>query len=183
MWALSVCAAALLPRQESFASLHILTRRASKGSEALPSLARRVRMSFFGARVIGTPTPLGPRVDFRAGSTPRSSRLRTTGGFGTVRSRVQIRHSREPRLTVGGVCRPCVTMTVSVVRPTRCGGGCLTTNAFNRHDGLGNLGPHGASRGQGTRTTVAGHSGSESGRHSLRGRGRPRSCLVGDDRR
>ena len=42
----------LLPRQESFASLHILTRRASEGSEALPSLARRVRMSFFGARVI-----------------------------------------------------------------------------------------------------------------------------------
>ncbi len=40
-----------LPRQESFASLHILTRRASEGSEALPSLARRVRMSFFGARV------------------------------------------------------------------------------------------------------------------------------------
>ena len=33
-------------------SLHILTRRASEGSEALPSLARRVRMSFFGARVI-----------------------------------------------------------------------------------------------------------------------------------
>ena len=44
--------ARLLPRQESFASLHILTRRASEGSEALPSLARRVRMSFFGARVI-----------------------------------------------------------------------------------------------------------------------------------
>src|SRR5271157_5965394 len=43
----------ILPRQESFASLHILTRRASEGSEALPSLARRVRMSFFGARVIG----------------------------------------------------------------------------------------------------------------------------------
>ena len=42
----------LLPRQESFASLHILTRRASEGSEALPSLARRVSMSFFGARVI-----------------------------------------------------------------------------------------------------------------------------------
>ena len=32
--------------------MHILTRRASEGSEALPSLARRVRMSFFGARVI-----------------------------------------------------------------------------------------------------------------------------------
>src|SRR5208337_3565106 len=44
--------ALVLPRQESFASLHILTRRASEGSEALPSLARRVRMSFFGARVI-----------------------------------------------------------------------------------------------------------------------------------
>ena len=44
----------LLPRQESFASLHILTRRASEGSEALPSLARRVSMSFFGARVIIT---------------------------------------------------------------------------------------------------------------------------------
>ncbi len=42
----------VLPRQKSFASLHILTRRASEGSEALPSLARRVRMSFFGARVI-----------------------------------------------------------------------------------------------------------------------------------
>ena len=42
----------LLPRRESFASLHILTRRASEGSEALPSLARRVRMSFFGARII-----------------------------------------------------------------------------------------------------------------------------------
>jgi len=42
----------VLPRQGSFASLHILTRRASEGSEALPSLARRVRMSFFGARVI-----------------------------------------------------------------------------------------------------------------------------------
>ena len=42
----------LLPRQECFASLHILTRRASEGSEALPSLARRVSMSFFGARVI-----------------------------------------------------------------------------------------------------------------------------------
>src|SRR5271165_1372339 len=47
----------LLPRQESFASLHILTRRASEGSEALPSLARRVSMSFFGARVI--PVALG----------------------------------------------------------------------------------------------------------------------------
>jgi hypothetical protein len=45
-------ASAYYPRQESFASLHILTRRASEGSEALPSLARRVRMSFFGARVI-----------------------------------------------------------------------------------------------------------------------------------
>ena len=45
----------LLPRQESFASLHILTRRASEGSEALPSLARRVRMSFYGARVISPP--------------------------------------------------------------------------------------------------------------------------------
>ena len=43
----------ILPRQESFASLHILTRRASEGTEALPSLARRVSMSFFGARVIG----------------------------------------------------------------------------------------------------------------------------------
>ena len=42
----------ILPRQESFASLHILTRRASEGSEALPSLARRVSMCFFGARVI-----------------------------------------------------------------------------------------------------------------------------------
>ena len=42
----------ILPRQESFASLHILTRCASEGSEALPSLARRVSMSFFGARVI-----------------------------------------------------------------------------------------------------------------------------------
>src|SRR5271166_2678900 len=30
----------------------MLTRRASEGSEALPSLARRVRMSFFGARVM-----------------------------------------------------------------------------------------------------------------------------------
>ena len=51
--------ASVLPRQESFASLHILTRRASEGSEALPSLARRVRMSFFGARVIpsGSPDP------------------------------------------------------------------------------------------------------------------------------
>ena len=45
----------VLPRQESFASLHILTRRASEGSEALPSLARRVSMSFFGARVISVP--------------------------------------------------------------------------------------------------------------------------------
>ncbi len=52
----------VLPRQESFASLHILTRRASEGSEALPSLARRVRMSFFGARVIfSTPDPI-PRA-------------------------------------------------------------------------------------------------------------------------
>ena len=49
---LATCHSPLLPRQESFASLHILTRRASEGSEALPSLARRVRMSFFGARVI-----------------------------------------------------------------------------------------------------------------------------------
>src|SRR5271165_4378068 len=44
----------ILPRQESFASLHILTRRASEGSEALPSLSRRVRMSFFGAGVISS---------------------------------------------------------------------------------------------------------------------------------
>ena len=42
----------LLRRQESFASLHILIRRANEGSEALPSLARRVSMSIFGARVI-----------------------------------------------------------------------------------------------------------------------------------
>ena len=49
----------VLPRQESFASLHILTRRASEGSEALPSLARRVSMSFFGARVIVLLTSLG----------------------------------------------------------------------------------------------------------------------------
>ena len=48
----ATCPVVILPRQESFASLHILTRRASEGSEALPSLARRVRMSFFGARVI-----------------------------------------------------------------------------------------------------------------------------------
>ena len=48
----SLPAHGVLPRQESFASLHILTRRASEGSEALPSLARRVSMSFFGARVI-----------------------------------------------------------------------------------------------------------------------------------
>src|SRR5208337_5107632 len=49
----------ILPRQESFASLHILTRRASEGSEALPSLARRVRMSFFGARVIPSASKVG----------------------------------------------------------------------------------------------------------------------------
>src|SRR5208282_634582 len=42
-------------------SAHILTRRASEGSEALPSLARRVRMSFFGARVIH------PRIAVRRG--------------------------------------------------------------------------------------------------------------------
>ena len=46
----------LLPRQESFASLHILTRCASEGSEALPSLARWVSMCFFGARVIQSVT-------------------------------------------------------------------------------------------------------------------------------
>jgi hypothetical protein len=51
----------LLPRQESFASLHILTRRASEGSEALPSLARRVSMSFFGARVIPRISVFRPR--------------------------------------------------------------------------------------------------------------------------
>ncbi len=48
----SIPHSALLPRQKSFASLHILTRRASEGSEALPSLARRVSMCFFGAGVI-----------------------------------------------------------------------------------------------------------------------------------
>ena len=53
----------LLPRQESFASLHILTRRASEGSEALPSLARRVSMSFFGARVIATSLCLFKALD------------------------------------------------------------------------------------------------------------------------
>ncbi len=52
VFALTLLGLLILPRQESFASLHILTRRASEGSEALPSLARRVRMSFFGARVI-----------------------------------------------------------------------------------------------------------------------------------
>ena len=54
----------LLPRQESFASLHILTRRASEGSEALPSLARRVSMSFFGARVISPPSSPGKQVSW-----------------------------------------------------------------------------------------------------------------------
>jgi hypothetical protein len=46
--------------------LHILTRRASEGSEALPSLARRVRMSFFGARVIfrGSLPVLEHRAEF-----------------------------------------------------------------------------------------------------------------------
>ena len=53
----------LLPRQESFASLHILTRRASEGSEALPSLARRVSMSFFGARVISLVRSGSPGAD------------------------------------------------------------------------------------------------------------------------
>src|SRR5271166_6320817 len=68
----------LLPRQESFASLHILTRRASEGSEALPSLARRVRMSFFGARVIRH-LPWGSRrqaMKFRR-SAAGKSRCRT----------------------------------------------------------------------------------------------------------
>ena len=57
----------ILPRQESFASLHILTRRASEGSEALPSLARRVRMSFFGARVIILSPRGGGRGNSRQG--------------------------------------------------------------------------------------------------------------------
>ena len=78
----------LLPRQESFASLHILTRRASEGSEALPSLARRVRMSFFGARVI-TPgsiekvnevTPLSPREGRLPARKPMGQRGRDEGG-------------------------------------------------------------------------------------------------------
>jgi len=54
----------ILPRQESFASLHILTRRASEGSEVLPSLARRVRMSFFGARVITVNQDVAKGNDF-----------------------------------------------------------------------------------------------------------------------
>ena len=64
----------LLPRQESFASLHILTRRASEGSEALPSLALG-SYSFFGARVI----PWGSRrqaMKFRR-SAAGKSRCRT----------------------------------------------------------------------------------------------------------
>ena len=72
-----------LPRQESFASLHILTRRASEGSEALPSLARRVRMSFFGARVIIPFFPfrwfrLSEQID-RRGRNGRNSVLRLPG--------------------------------------------------------------------------------------------------------
>ena len=53
----------VLPRQESFESLHILTQRASEGSEALPSLARRVRMSFFGARVIAPLAGVADELD------------------------------------------------------------------------------------------------------------------------
>ena len=69
---------AVLPRQESLASLHIRARRASEGSEAFPSLARRVRMSFFGARVInksaeGTTHFLVPG---KRGWTPRLTRRR-----------------------------------------------------------------------------------------------------------
>ena len=73
--AASSSGSSILPRQESFASLHILTRRASEGSEALPSLARRVRMSFFGARVIMK------AISWRASSRrpwPASSRANTS---------------------------------------------------------------------------------------------------------
>ena len=69
----------VLPRQESFASLHILTRPASEGSEAFPSLARRVRMSFFGARVITEHPPAG-----RLG--PRTPSLREGPGSASVPS-------------------------------------------------------------------------------------------------
>ena len=41
----------ILPRQESFASLHILTRRASEGAEALPSLGTSGSYELLGARV------------------------------------------------------------------------------------------------------------------------------------
>ena len=80
-----------LPRQESFASLHILTRRASEGSEALPSLARRVRMSFFGARVIIPFFPfrwfrLSEQID-RRGRNGMNSVLRLPGYGSWVRAR------------------------------------------------------------------------------------------------
>ncbi len=57
---------------------------------------------------------------------------------------------RRPRLAVGGLRGSCYhTVVVNVTPSSRCGRGCPTNNELNRHDGLGNPGPHGASRGQG----------------------------------
>ncbi len=74
----------VLPRRESFASLHILTRRASEGSEALPSLARRVRMCFFGARVISFSS-----LDHASGSSARSSGRIGKAGGSNIRQRAE----------------------------------------------------------------------------------------------
>src|SRR5271166_4400219 len=80
----------ILPRQESFTSLHILTRRASEGSEALPSLARRVRMSSFGARVIvWQRSDVGPAK--RQGLCPKAR-------FGALENSLDQHRSTEPLL-------------------------------------------------------------------------------------
>ena len=71
------CLFRLLPRQESFASLHIRTRRASEGSEA--SAAPSGSYELLGARVIDFGWMTGPRRLAR-----RSSRLVSLillGGF------------------------------------------------------------------------------------------------------
>src|SRR5208283_2800340 len=51
------------------------SKRASEGSEALPSLARRVRMSFFGARVIEAGSKGGTRAARSFTASASSARL------------------------------------------------------------------------------------------------------------
>ena len=67
------------------------SKRASEGSEALPSLARRVRMSFFGARVIEGSALLEEAGGVQRGHSYYWSQDKCSGQFPMITFRCIIR--------------------------------------------------------------------------------------------